>query len=72
MGAASPLMLPPCLAFVTFPCVCAAYELGSGRPVYNTFLVGRSLKDGGAIWAANMSALGGCTRGLGGLAGVGV
>ena len=63
--------LPPCLALVTYTCVRAAYELGSGRPVYNTFLVGRSLKDGGAIWAANMSALGGCTRGLGGLAGVG-
>ncbi|PRW20529.1 tyrosine-specific transport -like [Chlorella sorokiniana] len=35
-----------------------SYELGSGKPVYNTYLVGRSLKDGGIIWAANMSALG--------------
>ena len=41
----------------------AAYELSTGKPVYNTYLVGRALKDGGIIWAANMSALGGRAAG---------
>jgi hypothetical protein len=38
---------------------CAAYDLANGGlPVYNTFLVGRSLADGTPVWQKNMTALG--------------
>lgn len=49
----------------SLPCP-AAYDLASGgKPVYNTYLVGRKLRDGGLVWAVNVSSMGERARGVG-------
>lgn len=51
-----PLNQPPATLRPPTP---AAYDINNGgQPMYTTHLVGRSLKDGGAVWASSMAAAG--------------